>query len=160
MTRDRFVLAWSLVQIAVVAQALLLFFIWAPWLGAHSREEAIAFYGESAIPQNCEAITVNHGQFSCLSWGTVSSNPWGFAACTVALFASLLFLVLSRIKGKGVFSAGCIEFVREKINRTCFKLGLPETSAKHVRSLISVILFVGVFASVMLVANLFSHVRF
>jgi len=149
---NRSTLCWSFAQTGAVVIALLLFILWAPWLGARSREEATALYGK-AIPENCEAITVNHGQFSCLPWGTVSSNPWGFAACTVLLVATVLFLVLSVRRDKGLFSPEPIEATRSTVNRVGLKIGLPEFSAKHARRLISLLLFVAVFASIMLVAN-------
>ncbi|ROZ64567.1 hypothetical protein EEB15_28425 [Ramlibacter sp. WS9] len=109
------------------------------------------------MPENCGAITVNHGQFVCLPWGTVSSNPWGFAGCTALLAATLAFLVLSVRMYKGLFSRESIEVTRLQLNSRGLKIGLPEFSAKHARRLIAFLLFVAVFASIMLLANVFPN---
>jgi hypothetical protein len=140
MTKTGSIFAWCLAQTGAVVLTLLVFCVWAPWVGAHSYSEAIALYG-NVVPKGCDAVTVNHGHFSCMAWGTVASNPWGFALCTLGLFPGLAFLVFTRLKGKGIFSTAGVESAREKINLVCSRVGCPEIPARHVQRLFSFALF-------------------
>src|SRR4051794_296054 len=94
------ILIWCVAQVLAIAESLFAFFQWAPWLSARSYSDAVALYGQ--VPQyislQCQAIAVNHGQFSCLPWGSVSSNPWGFALCTLLLLTGGAFVTFTKNK--------------------------------------------------------------
>lgn len=82
----------SVAQLVVALVTMVAFFSWAPWLAAMSREEAIERYG-LPVPAEWEAVVMGHGQLSEFTWGTVSSNPWGFALCTGLVFGGAIFII-------------------------------------------------------------------
>ena len=149
-------LLWCLAQIFGVMVTLFTFFVWAPWLGASSHAEAVALYGAEKIP-DCNAIAVNHGQFSCMSWGTTSSNPWGFAVCTAILISGIGFVAITQVTGKGLFSPQVCEAVSSRVNTIRSRFGLPDLELSRVKSLILGGLIVLVFVCVFLVSMLTSQ---
>ena len=135
---------WCVAQIIVALLTLITFFIWAPWMGAISREEAVTLYG-NVVPPECLAVTVNHGHFSCLSLGTVSSNPWIFALCTVVLLSGIAFLVFTQATRRGFasisFRSGIPEVAGRFINWICRSLGYSELDPKQVEKTMYLVLF-------------------
>ena len=88
---------WCLAQVVMAVALMLMFFTWAPWLGAQPVSE-IPPDAAASLPANCPAFTVSHGNYSCFSLGTVRSNPLGFvsfSALFATLFAAFLFIGLS-----------------------------------------------------------------
>src|SRR5262245_16734566 len=88
---------WIIAQIVFSVAFMLVFFAWAPWLGAQPVSELPADV-IAALPAKCPAVVVSHGNYSCFSYGTIRSNPIGFASLTAlfaALFGTLLFIGLS-----------------------------------------------------------------
>ena len=155
MSDGRSRLLWCVIQIGALAESLLTFFVWAPWLGAKSYEEAVALYG-AVVPPNCHAVAVNHGQFSCLPWGTVSSNPWGFALCTVLLLAGFAVAAVTQRKGKGFFSEPITLAVRSKLNALRARFGFGELDTRRVRSIILAALFGVIMLTVIAISTLVS----
>lgn len=84
----------SAAQVLVALVTMLAFCTWAPWMAAISREEAVVRY-QQPIPVEWKAVVMGHGQIANFRWGTLHENPWGFALCTLVVFAGWLFLVLS-----------------------------------------------------------------
>lgn len=152
---------WCVAQVLATTESLFAFFQWAPWLGAKSYSGAVALYGQ--VPQyispQCQAIAVNHGQFSCLPWGSISSNPWGFALCTLLLFAGGAFVTFTQYKGKGLFCAAVIDFVSYRIDAIRFYFGFGEIERKRVSSLILGSLFGSVLLTTFIVSMLVSHIN-
>ena len=91
---------WHIAQAAAVVVAFLAFFIWAPWLAAVPLDEVPTSVA-ATLPANCPAAAVNHGTWSCRWHGTVKSNPWGFALCTVIFLGAVAFLNISSWTGRG-----------------------------------------------------------
>ncbi len=148
-------LTWCIAQVMGVMLSLYTFFVWAPWLGAHSHEQAVALYGAEKIP-DCDAIAVNHGQFSCMPWGSVAENPWGFALCTVLLVSGIGFVAITRAAGKGLFSPEFGGALGSRINAVLSRFDLPELELSRVRYFIHFGLALLVVASVPLVSRLIS----
>ena len=85
---------WFCAQVVLSVAFMLVFFAWAPWLGARPVSDAPADVA-ATLPADCPAVTVSHGNYSCFSLGTVRSNPFGFASLTAlfaALFGALLYI--------------------------------------------------------------------
>ena len=71
-----------------------LFFTWAPWVAARTPEDTMELYGIS-VPEEWRAVVVEHGHVYEWPLGTISQNPWGFAAWTMLLASCLGFLYWS-----------------------------------------------------------------
>ena len=93
-------LAWSLAQVAAFLLGLLTFFVWAPWQGAISIDQAPVSVAAS-LPTNCPAVEINHGVYSCFWLGTIASNPVGFGLCTVLLVACFGISLFIAFSGRG-----------------------------------------------------------
>jgi len=96
-------IAWALVQVIAAAGLSVAFVVWSQWLSAEPIESAPSSVIAS-FPHACRAVVVSHGSYSCFSLGTKSSNPIGFAFCTLAfvgLFALFAFISQS---GRGIYS--------------------------------------------------------
>jgi hypothetical protein len=88
---------WTVAEIILAIAFLRVFFAWAPWLGAQSMAEMPADI-VATMPAGCPAVTGSHGAYHCFSYGTISSNPLGFAMHTAllgGLFGGFLFISLS-----------------------------------------------------------------
>jgi hypothetical protein len=123
-----------------------------------SQRVRVALYGAQRVP-DCDAIAVNHGQFTCISWGTPYSDPWAFAALTAALISGFGFVAITRFANKGFFSPECEEVVRSAINAFWLSLGLRELPLRSVRSAILGALVMGVLAAIFLISALLSYVH-
>jgi hypothetical protein len=130
-----------------MAESQYAFFRLLPWLGATSYSDAVALYGRvpSHISPYCQAITVNHGQFSCLSWGAAHANPWGFSLCTLFLLAGGVFIAWAKHGGKGLFCAEAIDFLCYRINTVWLHFDLGEIGRDQISSFVLGLLFVSVF---------------
>ena len=129
---------WCLAQLTGMTLSIYTFFIWAPWLGSRSHDETVALYGAAGVP-DCDAIAVNHSHYFCMSWGTVSSNPWGFALCTAILISGVAFFSITQHLKKGLSS--------------------PELAEPESQRLISTIVVVSSFAAVYLISAVVSYFR-
>ena len=127
---------WCLVQLAGMILSIYTFFIWAPWLGSRSHDETVALFGAAGVP-DCDAIAVNHSHYSCMTWGTASSNPWGFALCTAILISGVAFLPITQYFKRGFFS--------------------PELAEPESQRLISTIIVISSFAAVYLISAVVSY---
>jgi len=92
---------WCLAQLATGLVSFAAFFVFAPWLGTRSIEEAPA-EGVAALPQGCPAFSVNHGTYICEWHDTISRNPRGFVVCAALFFGCFGFYVISNLAGKGL----------------------------------------------------------
>ena len=92
---------WFLLQVALFLVGLMAFFVWAPWQAAIPLSEAPASV-IAAMPANCPAVEVNHGVYSCFWEGTKSSNPLGFALCSVLCFGSMAIAAFIGLTGRGL----------------------------------------------------------
>jgi hypothetical protein len=140
-----------------IAMSWFVFFMWVPRLGSHSHQEAVALYGAQNVP-DCDAIAVNHGTFTCISWGIPSSDPWAFAGLTIVLVSGFGFLAITRIAHKGFFSATFSEAVGLKINAIRLRYGFGVLPLPKVYSVILGGLVMGVLAAIILVSALLTHV--
>jgi hypothetical protein len=146
-------LIWCLAQYLGVMLSLLAFFVWAPWIGALSHAQAVAQYGAGKVP-DCDAISVNHGQFICEPWGTTSSNPWGFALCTAIVVSGVGFVAYTRATGKGLFSTAFCEAKGSRVNAIRARFGRPDLEPSRVQSLAFFCLAVSAIVTVLLVSML------
>jgi hypothetical protein len=92
---------WTVAEVILAIALMLVFFSWAPWLGAQPVSEMPADI-IAILPADCPAVTGSHGTYYCFPSGTISSNPTGFALHTAlfaALFGAFLFIGLS---GRGL----------------------------------------------------------
>jgi hypothetical protein len=88
---------WTFAEIILAVALMLVFFSWAPWLGAQPVSEMPTDI-VATLPANCPAVTGSHGTYYCFSSGTIRSNPTGFAlhtALLAALFGTFIFIGLS-----------------------------------------------------------------
>ena len=88
---------WTAAEIMLAVAFMLVFFAWAPWLGAQPLSEIPADI-VATMPDSCPAVTGSHGTYSCFINGTIRSNPTGFAlhtALLAGLFGAFLFISLS-----------------------------------------------------------------
>jgi hypothetical protein len=93
-------ICWTVAQVAVVICAFMIFFTFAPWLGALPISEASPEIA-SALPSGCPAFTNNHGQHHCFWRGTKEQNPTGFWICAALLFSCWFFLIVTAKKKLG-----------------------------------------------------------
>ena len=98
-------LRWlSVVQIVMALLMFPVFFCWALWQAAQTREEALQWYPSVTIPSDWKAVTMDHGTIHQWRLGTISLNPVGFTLCTLLLATILGVLFWSiwfsaRLKG-------------------------------------------------------------
>jgi hypothetical protein len=109
------VLLWCAVQTLTVITGFLQFFRFAPWLSTAPISQASTEV-RAALPAECPAFFVNHGQYFCAWHDTISRNPVGFWTDAILLFTCFGFLALSVDTGKGFGSAGFRSW-RSKIGR-------------------------------------------
>jgi hypothetical protein len=93
-------LCWTIAQFSVCILAFGTFFVFAPWLAAVEASEAPATIAAS-LPIGCPAFIVNHGQYTCFWYGTLSQNPVGFSLCALLFFACWGFLLFTGITRRG-----------------------------------------------------------
>jgi hypothetical protein len=111
MTPFAKMVCWSVSQVAVSTCMFLIFFIFAPWLGALPLSEASPTVA-AGLPTGCPAFTVNHGQYNCFWFGTRSQNPLGFGLCTLLLLSCGAFLYYTGKSGRGFRIAPLQELFR------------------------------------------------
>jgi hypothetical protein len=93
-------LCWTIAQVVVSIFIFATFFVFAPWLGAKPASEAPPAVA-AGLPAGCPAFTVDHGQYPCFWFGTVSQNPTGFSLCALLFFGSWGFLMYTGITRRG-----------------------------------------------------------
>ena len=91
---------WSIAQVVVSLCMLMMFLIYAPWLGALPLSDAAPGVA-AGLPADCPAFTVNHGQYKCFWLGTRSQNPLGFWLCTLLYLSCGGFLYFTGRTGRG-----------------------------------------------------------
>jgi hypothetical protein len=90
------------VQVACAIALMLTFFAWAPWNGAQPLSEAPPEV-VAALPASCPAVVVNHGHYSCYEFGTIASNPVGYAAMTALFFGLFGLFLFIGLTGRGIW---------------------------------------------------------
>ena len=98
-------LRWlSVVQVITAVLMFPIFFCWAPWEAAMTREETLRLFPDSVVPIEWKAVRVSPGGVHEWKLGTVSQNPVGFTLYTL-LLASILGVLFwsiwyaARLKG-------------------------------------------------------------
>src|SRR5260221_6656110 len=91
---------WHVAQIIVLVITMLAFFTWAPWLAAVPVSEVPPSQA-AALPAGCPAASMEHGTWSCRWYGTIRSNPWGFALCSAIVLGGWAFLIISALYAQG-----------------------------------------------------------
>jgi len=94
---------WGAAQVAVAVCTFFLFFVYAPWQGALPTSDASPAVA-AGLPAQCQAFTVNHGQYSCFWYGTRSQNPMGYWLCTFLFFSCAAFLIFTGLTGRGLYT--------------------------------------------------------
>ena len=84
----------SVLQILACIVVGPVFIVWAPWLSAIPKLEAINLYHEKVMP-TWNAVVVEHGEIKEWKFGTVNQNPLGFTVCSIILFGIVGFLLWS-----------------------------------------------------------------
>lgn len=80
-------------QLAVFVVMFALFVIWAPWVSAIPREEALQRYPDLDIPVDWNVVVISHGTPNRWYPGTVTDNPIGFLCCLAAFIGCAVNLV-------------------------------------------------------------------